>query len=133
MSKPVINGYPVDLRVETSNDGHFVPTDNGFSNTSKPNEIVGNVTGQVLVAPTAGRKLVIKALTIIGDGNQGVVKIKRAGGVTVLPVYFSAQNRAGTSGSLNLRLNVDETLTVTATGRGTSDETFIGVSYIELY
>lgn len=133
MSEPVMRGFPDDLRRETANGGHFVPVDNGFSNDSKPAEIIGNVTGQVLVAPAAGRKLIIKGITIIGNGNQGEVKVKRAGGITVLPAYFSAQNRAGTSGSLNLRLNVDEPLTVTTTGRGATDETFVGVSYIELY
>lgn len=119
--------------LETTSDKYAIATENGARNVSKPTTIVGNVTDLVLLAPAPGKHLIIKGITVVGDGNQGTVKIKReTGGVTILPVYFSAQNRAGTSGALNIELGVDERVLVTATDRGTS-ETFIGLSYVEYH
>lgn len=132
MANAVMRGYPVDLIKSAYNDGYFLPVDNGFANSSVPHEFTGDTADHVLVAPQPGQRLVVKGVTILGDGNQGKVKIKRGNGVTILPAWFSAQNRAGASGALNVVLNPDEVVTVTATGRGQS-ETFVGVSYIELY
>lgn len=126
-------GLPVDLVQEMSDRSIHLAVENGARNASKPTTLIGDSPGQLLVEPTQGNRLVIKAITIIGDGNQGTIKVKRElGDVTILPAYFSAQNRAGTSGALNIVLEVDESVYVTAIGRGTS-ETFIGVSYLELF
>lgn len=133
MSKTLLTGFPAEILIENTSDEHAIATDNGSRNKSVPLTFTGDIASQDLVAPAAGRRLVIKGITIIGDGNQGTVKVRRgAGNVTILPVYFSAQNRAGASGSLNIVLNVNEKVNVTATGRAAS-ETFVGISYVEIY
>lgn len=133
MGNEVMAGFPAGVLVKTVSGEVLLVVDNGYQNESKPALIIGNVANQVLVDPKPGAHLHIKGLTILGNGNSGDVKIKRGDGTILLPAYFSAQNRAGTTSALNINLNTDEVVTVTTTGRGASDETFVGVSYLELY
>ena len=109
-------------------------TDNGGSNSSLPLLITGNVTNRVLVEPSPGNMLIIKGLTIIGEGNQGKVYIERENGTSecnvLLPAYFSAQSRAGASSALNIILDMNEKLILNTTDR--NGETFVGVSYVEM-
>ena len=51
---------------------------------------------------------------------------------TVLPIYGIKTQSMTTSGSLNLKLDIDEYLYIDTDGAGASDETFIGLSYIQL-
>lgn len=126
-----------DARAEIVAEDHesrpFLVSSSGFYNESVPTLIVGNVTGQSLVAPSAGHRLTIKGITLLGSGNQGDVKLKRSSdGTVILPGYFSAQSRANTSAALNIKLGIDEFVYVDTDSRGATDETFIGISYIEM-
>ena len=128
-----INDSRAEIVAEDHESRPFLVSSNGFYNESVPTLIVGNVTGQTLVAPSAGHKLTIKGITILGNGNSGDVKLKRSSDdAVILPGYFSAQSRANTSAALNIKLGVDEFVYVDTDSRGASDETFVGVSYIEM-
>lgn len=132
-SSGVFKGLPNGVMSQNWLGSQAIKVENNCLHTSVPLLFTGNVTEQVLVAPTNGDRVVIKAMTVVCEGNTGTVKIYRELDDTlVLPVYVTVQGRGGTSSSLNLVLEPSEKLYVTTTGRGTNDETFIGVTYLEL-
>lgn len=118
------------LYKNTSNWGVSV-TEDGLAHKTKVISFNDDVNELELIAPRVGYQLIIKGLTIIGNGNTGFVKVNRGDDTAVLPIYFTVQNFASLSSGLNLELEVDEKLTVTSNLRGTN-ETFIEVSYLEV-
>ena len=130
MVKFVWNGVPNGSYVYNSEGEMAVKTDD-MLNRSLPTIITGDVTNQIILTPTSGRRLLIRAISIIAQGNTGTVKVKRSSdGAIILPTYVSAHNHASTSSALNLILGVDESVMVTTDGRGETDETFVGLSYM---
>lgn len=102
-------------------------------NRSKSYLFIGNVTDYEFLIPKSGCYIVVKGITIIGDGNTGNVKLFRElNDQCILPAYFSAQVKNSASSALNIILGVNEKLLVTSVGRGDTSESFIGVSYIEI-
>lgn len=130
----VYNGFPKGAMGQNWLGNQAIKVENNCLHTSTPFLFTGNVTEQVLVAPpTNGDRIIIKAMTVVCEGNTGEVKIYRELDDTlVLPVYVAVQNRGGVSSSLNLVLDPAEKLYVTTTGRGATDETFIGITYLEV-
>jgi hypothetical protein len=112
-----------------TNGNAVLTTEDGYYNISTPKTIVGNGT-ETLIEGVAGKKIIIKGITILGDGNAGSVKIV-ADGVTYLPCYFSAQNKAGVSAQARIQIPENTDVEAVLVGRGTS-ETFIGITYYRL-
>ena len=132
MSNFVYKGFPSIFGNQNSSGKKFISTDSSFSNNSTSVVVVGNSTSDVL-SPSTGRQLIIKGITIVGGGNAGTVKLYRdSNDSVILPVYVSLHGRQSTSGALNLVLNVDEKVYVTTASRGENDETFVGISYMEI-
>jgi hypothetical protein len=97
---------------------------------SKNLMITGDVTNQVLISPPVGKSLRLQVLLIVGEGNTGEVMLYRSSdSVPILPLWMSTNSRSNTSNELNMLLNVGETLRVTTIGRGSNNDTFIGVGY----
>ena len=129
----VYNGFPKGAMGQNWLGNQAIKVENNCLHTSVPTLIVGNVTEQVLVAPTNGDRIIIKAMTVVCEGNTGEVRIYRELDDTlVLPVYVTVQARGATSSSLNLVLEPAEKLYVTTTDRGETNETFIGITYLEV-
>jgi hypothetical protein len=127
-------GFPRSVISETTEGMNALGVETGFTNNSKPTLIIGNVLNQVLLAPSTGRKIILKGISILGNGNTGTVKVTReSNGEIILPGYFSAQGKPSTSPAFNFRLDTDEKVLVTCVDRQATDETFIGLSYIEVY
>lgn len=132
MSDGIYKGVPDCVVTHIPSGIGFLNVENGYSNVSVSNIYTGNVTNQVLVTPTSGRRIIVKGLTVVAEGTVGEILIKRSStGQTILPCYVSSQSRQSTSNALNLVFNINETVTVTTTNRGTSNS-FVGVSYIEV-
>lgn len=129
----LVTGLPNTGFGRTVEGNDFFSVETGLANTSVSTLITGNVAGQIFITPSSADSfIIVKGITILGDGNQGKVYVKRSvGNKVLLPTYFSAQNRAGTSSALNIVLNVGENVIIDTIDRGTS-ETFIGVTYIEV-
>lgn len=127
----VFKGFPSNIVTTDSEDIHSVKVEEGIGYKSKPTLLTGNVTNHILLSPTNGNKLRLKAITIIAEGVTGTIKVYRSTSSTpIMVAYLSAQNRASTSGAFNMILGVGEYVYVTTTGIGTK-ETFIGISYDE--
>lgn len=62
----VLGGFPHSVISETTEGLHALGVETGFTNNSKPTLIIGNVTNQVLLTPSTGRKLILKGLSILG-------------------------------------------------------------------
>lgn len=102
---------------------------NKLEKISKNIELTTDATNQVILSPPTGKRLRLQVLLICAKGNQGEVKLFRSSDtVTILPLDISTSNKTNTSNELNMLLNVDETVKVTTTGRG-SNWTFIGIGY----
>lgn len=129
----LVKGMPNTTFGRTVLGKDFITTENGLFNKSVSTIITGDVTNQLFVSPqNTTSRIVIKGITVLGNGNQGEVFVKRTvGDKIILPTYFSAQNRAGTSSALNIVLEPQENIVITTTGRTTS-QSFIGVTYIEI-
>lgn len=129
----LVKGIPNTVFSRTVTGKDFMSMENGLQNISSSIIIAGNTTNQLFISPqTATSRIVVKGITILGDGNQGTVLVKRVvGDKVILPTYFSAQNRAGTSSALNIVLEPQENIIITNTRRTTS-QSFIGVIYIEI-
>lgn len=128
----VFKGLPSDLVSRTSDDGYGLITADGVLNKSKSYLFTGDITNYTLITPSVGNFLIIKGITIIGDGVSGAIKLFRSSNnQCILPCFMSSHNSASTSNSLNLRLNVNESLYISTTGRGAL-ESFVGVSYKEM-
>lgn len=127
----LLNGLPNNILNKTTENINFISSENGFANKSVPILFTGDKTNEVLLTPATGKRIIIKSMTIICDGNSGVVKILRGNGGVLLPTYVTNQNKGNTSSVLNIKLNTNETIKVTTTGRS-EKETFIGITYIEM-
>jgi len=110
-----------DVNLSVDNSAHFIST---------PTVVTGDVTGQTVLTPTLGTRIIIKGLTILSQGDGDILLKRSSDDSIILPVYGSKYARASTSSSLNVKLNVDETIYVDISGNLTND-TFIGISYIE--
>ena len=128
----VKKGMPDDIFMDNYKGEVAVKTEDTL-NQSSPTTIIGNVTSQQLLTPTNGDRIVVKAMIILAEGNTGTVKIERSSdGATILPCYVTVHNHASTSSALNLVLESGESISVTTEGRGATDESFIGISYLEI-
>ncbi len=107
--------------------GYAVINDSSYYNKSKPGIIVGNGTLEILPAEC---KRVLRAILVSGDGNAGTAKVM-IGETCVLPVYFSVGARTATSSALRLEVKADEAVTMITAGRGGTNETFVGVTYMD--
>jgi hypothetical protein len=100
--------------------------------TSTPFTFTGDFENVVLVKPHRNNRLVIKNMTIFGDGSSGIVKVTRnSDGATVLPYYVGTKVGGRTPDTLNLVLGSGESLNASAKHR-MGAETFIGITYLEL-
>lgn len=130
--KLVYNGFPRGVIGSSINNGNYIETIDGLAFVSVPTEFVGNVTAQLLVEPSdPANYIIIKGITVIGEGNTGVVKIHDVANKNYLATYFSVNPRGGTSNALNIVLPPGESIYVTSITRGGNDETFVGISYLE--
>ena len=92
----------------------------------------GNVSNMLLLRPDSGKRLLIKGMTIGGNGDIGVVKITRSSDdACILPYYFDNKTGGKTSANLNLILKPNERVLVTTKNRE-NFETFIGITYMEI-
>lgn len=104
-----------------------------INHISKSFVFTGAVTNQVLLSPsTENHSLVIRGITLLAQGNSGVVKLLRESGNIVLPMYVSNQNRTNTSGQLNVILEKGTDLLLTISGIQNGTEMFVGVTYFEI-
>lgn len=128
----IYKGFPSDIHGHDSRGFPMIASEFGLANKSKSHTFLGNLTGYELLAPASVNFLVLKGLTMLGDGNTGTVKVLRgSNSVCILPLYMSAQVRSSPSSGFNLVLNVNEKVLITSTGRGDTSETFVGISYLE--
>lgn len=110
-----------------------ISVEEGVNFKSVPIMIIGNATEQVLITPIEGCRLKLKAITLIGEGSVGEAKIHRSSDdAVILPTYFVNNKPSQTSSSFNMVLLPDEYIYITTTGRGATDETFVGITYIGL-
>lgn len=91
---------------------------------------VGDAAARVVLAPPAGKRIRLQVILIVAGGNGGNVMVYRSSEPTIpiLPIDVSNGSRSNTSQELNMLFNIDETVTVTTTGR-TSNWNFIGLGY----
>jgi len=123
-------GFPNSLIAHNYKYYDAVPVEDGMLHESKNKLFTGNLTDFEFIVPPTNMALAIKGLTITGDGNTGKVYLKRSSdGSVIFPAYFTAQVKGSPSSALNLVLNDNEKVLITATDRETA-ETFIGISYI---
>ena len=95
--------------------------------------VTGDVTEQEFVTHSNGNRIIVKGITIVGEGNTGEAKIFRSSNdQCILPVYFAVGARSSTSSALNIVLDIGEDLYITTTDRGSGNETFFGISYLEV-
>lgn len=129
----VHNGFPSSLEIIDARGYNAVGIAEGVLNRSIMKMFNGNLTDFEFLKPQSGNFIVIKGITITGEGNTGKVYLKRSrnGGSPIFPAYFTAQVKGSPSSATNFILDVDEKILITATDRGTS-ETFVGMSYIEV-
>ena len=123
----VIQGYPSNLIGNTPKGSFNRSASDATESESK--EFTGDLK-EVFITPQSGNRLIIKGVTIIGDGNSGTIKLV-SGDRIILPLYLSNFSRSGTSGALNIELETDQSISILAEGRGTSIS-FAGVSYLEV-
>lgn len=129
----VVKGLPDGIIQRNIRDGMALRVVDNCLHTSKADIIIGNQTNYVLATPAVGSRIVIKGVSIIGEGNTGTIKILRENnGVCILPCYMSVRQTSSASSALNIILDIDEKVLVTTVSRGASDESFVGVSYIEV-
>lgn len=114
-----------------SNNGNFLIVDNSYSNTSTPKTVVGNVV-QTLITGVAGLQIIVKGVTIAGEGDVGISTIERQNGteLIILPLYQTKNANSHASQALNVVLDDGESVIIRTVGRGVAEETFFGVSYI---
>lgn len=133
----VLNSEILNLAYK-DNEGSIQITDNPYVIKSIPNVFPANYN-DVLITPTTGKRLDIKGITIQTNDTGAIIKLKRGNGVPIgtqsntdvlLSVYASNFERGGTSSSLNILLDKDETLNLEITNA--TKETFVGVSYREI-
>jgi hypothetical protein len=128
----LLNGFPEELLNRHS--GLLVmATDAGMRNKSKALEVTTDAT-TTLIQAKEGVSYIVKGITVICDGNQGLVEVRgtvEGANTLLLPSYVSVQSRANASGALNLKLDENTPITFTTIGRGAS-KTFVGVSYVEV-
>lgn len=110
------------INLSVDNSSHFC---------SKPTMITGDVTGQVVLTPEVGDRIVIKGLTTTTEGVGDVLLKRSSDGAVILPIFGSKYTGATTSGALNIQLGSGEEVYVDITGNN-GNRTFIGISYIEL-
>lgn len=119
----------------------FQQSSNGFINfgvdnssgfTSDSTTFIGEQTATTILTPDAGNKLVIKGITITQNEQFDVFLKRSSDDSIVLPLYGLKNSNTHASSSLNKELNIDEYLYIDTDGAGASDETFIGLSYIQL-
>lgn len=114
-------------------DGYMLAVDDSAGFKSVPQTFTGNTASTTVLSPSvAGRRLAIKGITMSSQG-AGIIKLKRSSDdETILPIYGSNFLRNSTSSSLNIVLEPDETVYIVIENNNAGDETFIGLSYIEL-
>lgn len=119
--------------VSCLNNGNFLVVDHSHSNISTPITVVGNIV-QTLITGVAGQQIVIKGITISGEGDAGVSTVERENGsqVVILPLYQTKQSNTQPSSAMNLVLDDGESVIIRTVGRGVAEETFFGISYIIL-
>jgi len=117
---------------QSSNGFINLGVDNSSGFTSLPATLIGEQTATTILTPDAGNKLVIKGMTIAQSDVFDILIKRSSDDSTVLPIYGIKTQSITTSGSLNLKLDIDEYLYIDTDGAGASDETFIGLSYIQL-
>ena len=110
------------------NGNNVLVVEDGFYNQSLPTTVIGNATTEILEPCGDGMCMVVKAITITGDGNTGTAKVK-VGNTVVLPLYFTVQNKVMTSAGLRLKVEAGEAITVITESRGETNETFVGITY----
>jgi len=92
----------------------------------------GNISNVLLLRPDSGKRLVVKGMTISGNGDAGVVKITRSSdNACILPYYFDNKTGGKTSANLNLILKSNEAVLITTKNRE-NFETFVSISYLEI-
>jgi hypothetical protein len=106
--------------------------DNSSGFTSDSTTFIGEQTATTILTPDAGNKLVIKGITITQNEQFDVFLKRSSDDSIVLPLYGLKNSNTHASSSLNKELNIDEYLYIDTDGAGASDETFIGLSYIQL-
>lgn len=128
----VISGLPTIVLKKSFQDGTAVKVETNCINTSVSIEFSGDLTAYDIVVPSAGNRIVVKGMTIIGDGNVGTIKISRSiNGATILPCYMGVRATQSASSALHLELLPDEKIQINTTQRG-DNETFVGITYTEI-
>lgn len=120
--------------IKQSNGEITMGVDPSANETGKSIIIVGNAVNATFITPTSGKRLVVKGMFINGNGNSGTATIEGAvSGEIFIKSYF-ANNTSGIapSDTVNLVLGVDESVLLRTVARGATDETFFGVSVIEI-
>lgn len=114
-----------------ANNGNFLIVDGSYSNISTPKTVVGNVV-ETLVTGIVGKQIIVKGVTISGEGDIGISTIERENGtqVVILPLYQTKNANSSASQALNVVLDDGESVIIRTVGRGAAEETFFGVSYI---
>lgn len=104
-------------------------TDVSFNTRSTSNEFTGDTT--ILKTPASGKYYIVKGILINGSGNQGTCRITGDSGRVLLTCDFSNSVKEGTGSNLNIIMNADEKITITATDRG-ANRTFVGLTMAEM-
>lgn len=126
-----VNGFPSDIIMHDKNFNSAIASENGALNISKVLTFNGDKTHELFLEPSSGNRLILKGISILGDGNSGNVSFVRGKDTTnIFKSYFSSQVKGAPSSAFNFILDIDEKVYLTTSSRGTS-ETFCGISYIE--
>ena len=125
------SGFPSKVILHDTRHFDSLSVENGAMHVSKALTYTGSQSGIVFLTPSTGKALCIKGITILGNGNTGIVKLLRSSNNNcIYPAYFTAQVKGSPSSAFNLVLLPNEYVILDLVDRGTS-ETFVGVTYIE--
>ena len=117
--------------VALTNGGRMLGVDPSANETGSSTIVIGNAVDTTYISPPSGKRLVVKGLFVNGNGNSGTATVESSTGTILIKSYF-ANNTSGVapSDTVNLVLDTDATIVLRTVGRGATDETFFGVSYI---
>lgn len=125
----LVKGIPNTSFVRTI-DGDKISVIPNVYNVSDSEVFSTNVVDFDFATPEEDTFIIIKGISVYGEGNSGTVEIKSSGEV-VSKMTFTSSDKRFILDNINYKLEDNANISVTITGRS-SVETFVGITYINV-